>query len=261
MTMLDDLDKDTVDFRPNYDEKELEPTVLPARFPNLLVNGAGGIAVGMATNIPPHNLGESIDAVLALMDKPDMSVEELMEVLPGPDFPTGGLILGRAGIRAAYSTGRGSIIMRARVHTETLRKDREALIVTEIPYQVNKATLIERIAELVREKKVEGISDLRDESDRDGMRIVIELQARRGRRRRAEPALALHGDADELRRQYGRAQRRPAGNDERCATCWRRSSSSARPSSRGAPSICSTRRATPPTSRSASPSRSPISTR
>ncbi len=176
MTMLDDLDKDTVDYRPNYDEKEQEPTVLPARFPNLLVNGAGGIAVGMATNIPPHNLGEAIDAVLAMMEKPDMSVEELMEVLPGPDFPTGGLILGRAGIRSAYSTGRGSIIMRSRVQTETLRKDREALIVTEIPYQVNKATLIERIAELVREKKIEGISDLRDESDRDGMRIVIELR-------------------------------------------------------------------------------------
>ena len=176
MSMLDDLDKDTVDYRPNYDEKEQEPTVLPARFPNLLVNGAGGIAVGMATNIPPHNLGESIDAALAIMDKPDMSVEELMEVLPGPDFPTGGLILGRSGIRSAYTTGRGSIIMRAKVHTETLRKEREALIVTELPYQVNKATLIERIAELVKEKKIEGVSDLRDESDRDGMRMVIELK-------------------------------------------------------------------------------------
>jgi DNA gyrase subunit A len=176
MAMLEDLDKDTVDFKPNYDEKELEPSVLPARFPNLLVNGAGGIAVGMATNIPPHNLGETIDATLALMDKPDMSVEELMEHIPGPDFPTGGAILGRAGIRAAYSTGRGSIVMRAKVHTETLRKDREALIVTEIPYQVNKSTLIEKIAELVREKRLEGISDLRDESDRDGMRIVIELK-------------------------------------------------------------------------------------
>ena len=176
MSMLGDLDKDTVDYRPNYDEKEQEPTVLPARFPNLLVNGAGGIAVGMATNIPPHNLAESIDAALAIMDKPDMSVDELMEVLPGPDFPTGGLILGRSGIRSAYTTGRGSIIMRSRVHTETLRKDREALIVTELPYQVNKATLIERIAELVKEKKIEGVSDLRDESDRDGMRMVIELK-------------------------------------------------------------------------------------
>ena len=176
MSMLEDLDKDTVDFRPNYDEKEFEPAVLPARFPNLLVNGAGGIAVGMATNIPPHNLAETIDGALALMDKPDMSVEELMEYIPGPDFPTGGAILGRAGIRAAYATGRGSIIMRSKTAIETLRKDREAIIVTEIPYQVNKATLIEKIAELVREKKIEGISDLRDESDRDGMRIVIELK-------------------------------------------------------------------------------------
>ena len=174
--LLDDLDKDTVDFRPNYDEKELEPVVLPAGFPNLLVNGAGGIAVGMATNIPPHNLGETIDGVLALMDRPDISLEELMEIIPGPDFPTGAAILGRGGIRAAYATGRGSIVMRAKVAVEELRKDREALIVSEIPYQVNKATLIEKIAELVREKRVEGISDLRDESDRDGMRVVIEIK-------------------------------------------------------------------------------------
>jgi DNA gyrase subunit A len=176
MSMLNDLDKDTVDFRPNYDEKELEPVVLPARFPNLLVNGAGGIAVGMATNIPPHNLGETIDGVLALMERPGMSFEDLLEIIPGPDFPTGGSILGRAGIRSAYATGRGSIIMRSKVAVEDIRKDREALIVTEIPYQVNKATLIEKIAELVREKRVEGISDLRDESDRDGMRIVIEIK-------------------------------------------------------------------------------------
>ncbi len=178
LALLEDLDKDTVDFKPNYDEKEEEPVVLPARFPNLLVNGAGGIAVGMATNIPPHNLGETIDALLAMMEKPDISLDELMEHLPGPDFPTGGTILGRSGIRAAYATGRGSIIMRAKVSVEELRKgkDREALIVHEIPYQVNKATLIEKIAELVREKRVEGVSDLRDESDRDGMRIVIELK-------------------------------------------------------------------------------------
>ena len=176
LALLDDLDLDTVDFRPNYDEKEQEPVVLPARFPNLLVNGAGGIAVGMATNIPPHNLGETIDGVLALMDKPDIAIEELMEHIPGPDFPTGGAILGRGGIRSAYATGRGPIIMRAKVNVESLRKDREALIVTEIPYQVNKATLIEKIADLVREKRIEGISDLRDESDRDGMRIVIELK-------------------------------------------------------------------------------------
>jgi DNA gyrase subunit A len=176
MSMLEDLDKDTVDFRPNYDEKELEPVVLPARFPNLLVNGAGGIAVGMATNIPPHNLAETIDGVLAVMDRPDISFEDLLEIIPGPDFPTGGTILGRSGIRSAYATGRGSIIMRSNVEVEEIRKDREALIVTEIPYQVNKATLIEKIAELVREKRVEGISDLRDESDRDGMRIVIEIK-------------------------------------------------------------------------------------
>jgi DNA gyrase subunit A len=176
LALLDDLDKDTVDFKPNYDDKETEPVVLPARFPNLLVNGAGGIAVGMATNIPPHNLGEVIDGLLALMDKPDITLEELLEHIPGPDFPTGGSILGRAGIRSAYATGRGSIIMRAKVAVEELRKDREALIVNEIPYQVNKATLIERMAELVREKRVEGISDLRDESDRDGMRIVIEIK-------------------------------------------------------------------------------------
>ncbi len=176
LALLDDLDKDTVDFKPNYDEKEFEPVVLPARFPNLLVNGAGGIAVGMATNIPPHNLGETIDGLLALMDKPDITLDELMEHIPGPDFPTGASILGRAGIRAAYATGRGSIVMRAKVAVEELRKDREALIVSEIPYQVNKATLIERIAELVREKRIEGIADLRDESDRDGMRIVIELR-------------------------------------------------------------------------------------
>ena len=176
LALLDDLDKDTVDFKPNYDEKELEPVVLPARFPNLLVNGAGGIAVGMATNIPPHNLGETIDGLLAMMDRPDITLDELMELIPGPDFPTGASILGRAGIRAAYATGRGSIVMRAKVAVEELRKDREALIVSEIPYQVNKATLIERIAELVREKRIEGISDLRDESDRDGMRNVIELR-------------------------------------------------------------------------------------
>jgi DNA gyrase subunit A len=176
LPLLEDLDKDTVDFRPNYDEKETEPVVLPARFPNLLVNGAGGIAVGMATNIPPHNLGETIDGVLALMDKPEITIEELMELIPGPDFPTGGSILGRTGIRSAYATGRGSIIMRSKVKVEALRKDREALIVTEIPFQVNKATLIEKIAELVRDKRIEGISDLRDESDRDGMRIVIELK-------------------------------------------------------------------------------------
>ncbi|MEF3365599.1 DNA gyrase subunit A [Methylocystis sp. 9N] len=176
LALLEDLDEGTVDFQPNYDAKEHEPSVLPARFPNLLVNGAGGIAVGMATNIPPHNLGEVIDACVAMIDKPDMSVAELMEIVPGPDFPTAATILGRGGIRNAFATGRGSIIMRAKGGIETLRKDREAIVFTEIPYQVNKAALIERIADLVKEKKIEGISDLRDESDRDGMRIVIELK-------------------------------------------------------------------------------------
>jgi DNA gyrase subunit A len=176
LSLLEDIDSDTVDFQPNYDGKEREPAVLPARFPNLLVNGAGGIAVGMATNIPPHNLGELIDAVIALIDQPDMSVEELIAIVPGPDFPTGGMILGRGGIRSAYMTGRGSILTRGKVEVETVRKEREALIVTEIPYQVNKASLVERIAELVREKRIEGIADLRDESDRQGMRIVIELK-------------------------------------------------------------------------------------
>src|SRR5918997_1342676 len=176
MPLLEDIDKDTVDFIPNYDESKHEPSVLPARFPNLLVNGAGGIAVGMATNMPPHNLGEVIDGCLAFMENPDISAEELIEIIPGPDFPTGALILGRSGARSAYTTGRGSIIMRAKSEIEEVRKDREALIFTEIPYQVNKASLIEKLAELVREKKIEGISDLRDESDRDGMRIVVELK-------------------------------------------------------------------------------------
>ncbi len=178
MRLLDDLENETVDFQPNYDGREREPSVLPAKFPNLLVNGAGGIAVGMATNIPPHNLGEVIDATIALIDRPEMTLDELMAIIPGPDFPTGGYIVGRAGIRAAYDSNscRGSVLMRAKTTIEEIRKEREALIVTEIPYQVNKAALIEKIAELVREKRIEGISDLRDESDRDGMRIVIELK-------------------------------------------------------------------------------------
>ncbi|MDJ1157114.1 DNA gyrase subunit A [Chelatococcus sp. SYSU_G07232] len=176
MQLLEDIDKDTVDFQDNYDNTEKEPSVLPARFPNLLVNGAGGIAVGMATNIPPHNLGEIVDACVAYIDNPEIGLDELIEIVPGPDFPTAGAILGRAGIRSAYATGRGSIVMRAKSTVEEIRKDREAIIVTEIPYQVNKASLIEKIAELVRDKRIEGIADLRDESDRDGMRIVIELK-------------------------------------------------------------------------------------
>jgi len=174
--LLDDLDKDTVDYQDNYDGSFREPRVLPAKFPNLLVNGAGGIAVGMATNIPPHNLGEVIDACVALIDDPALSIDDLNKIVPGPDFPTGGIILGRAGIRLAYHTGRGSIVMRGKVSIEPARKDREAIIISEIPYQVNKATMVERIAELVREKKIEGISDLRDESDRDGFRVVVELR-------------------------------------------------------------------------------------
>ncbi|ADZ70643.1 DNA gyrase subunit A [Polymorphum gilvum] len=174
--LLDDIDKDTVDFQDNYDNSESEPVVLPAKFPNLLVNGAGGIAVGMATNIPPHNLGEVIDAAIAMMENPAMTLNELLEIIPGPDFPTGGIILGRSGIRSAYETGRGSVVMRGKVEVEEIRAGREALIVSEIPYQVNKATMIEKIAELVREKRIEGISDIRDESDRLGMRVVIELK-------------------------------------------------------------------------------------
>ena len=174
--LLRDIDKDTVDFTPNYDESTEEPSVLPAEYPNLLVNGAGGIAVGMATNIPPHNLGEVVDACCAYVDNPGITIDELMEIVPGPDFPTGGSILGRTGIREAYHTGRGSVVMRAKAEIQEIRKDREAIIVTEIPYQVNKSRLMERIGEIVREKVVEGISDLRDESDRDGVRMVIELK-------------------------------------------------------------------------------------
>jgi DNA gyrase subunit A len=176
MALLDDLDKDTVEFRDNYDGTLQEPSVLPAKFPNLLVNGAGGIAVGMATNIPPHNLGEVIDACLAHLDNPEISIDELSQIIPGPDFPTGGLILGRAGILSAYHKSRGSIIMRAKVEVEEIRKDRDALIVTAIPYQVNKKTLIEKIADAVRDKRIEGISDIWDESNREGMRVVIELK-------------------------------------------------------------------------------------
>jgi DNA gyrase subunit A len=176
LKLLEDIDNETVDFQDNYDGSTKEPVVLPARFPNLLVNGAGGIAVGMATNIPPHNLGEVIDACLALIDNPSLTIDELNNIIPGPDFPTGGIILGRQGIRSAYHLGRGSIVMRGKVAFETIRKDREAIVITEIPYQVNKATMVERIAELYKEKKIEGISDLRDESDRDGYRVVVELK-------------------------------------------------------------------------------------
>jgi len=176
MEMLRDINKDTIDYGPNYDGSEKEPLVLPARYPNLLVNGSAGIAVGMATNIPPHQLGETIDAVLALSENPAITTEELMEIIPGPDFPTGGIILGRSGIRRAYETGRGSIMVRAKVEIEQKSNGKEVILVHELPYQVNKAKLIEKIAELVRDKKIDGISSLRDESDRNGMRIVIEIR-------------------------------------------------------------------------------------
>lgn len=176
MALLTDIDKDTVDFQPTYDESDSEPKVLPAAYPNLLVNGGNGIAVGMATNIPPHNPSEIIDATLHLLEHPEATLDDLMQIVPGPDFPTGALILGRSGIRNAFETGRGSIVIRARAEIEEIRKDRMAIVVHELPYQVNKATLLERIADLVRNKEIEGISDLRDESDRDGMRMVVELK-------------------------------------------------------------------------------------
>lgn len=174
--LLEDIDKDTVDFQDTYDASGQEPRVLPARFPALLVNGAGGIAVGMATNIPPHNLVEVCNGAIAVMENPAIDLTEMMEIIPGPDFPTGGLILGRSGIYNAYSTGRGSVVMRGKVHVEEMRGDREAIVITEVPYQVNKASMIEKMAELVREKRIEGISDIRDESDRQGYRVVIELK-------------------------------------------------------------------------------------
>lgn len=176
MHMLTDIEKDTVDFMPNFDESRKEPVVLPSRFPHLLVNGSNGIAVGMATNIPPHNLGEVIDGIIALIDNPEITIDELMEHIPGPDFPTGAQIMGVSGIRAAYHTGRGKLRVRARAEIEDWKENRQRIVVTEIPYAVNKARLIEKIAELVHDKRVEGISDLRDESDRDGMRIIIELK-------------------------------------------------------------------------------------
>ena len=174
--MMADIEKNTVDFVPNFDETLMQPSVLPARFPNLLVNGSGGIAVGMATNIPPHNLGETIDALCLLIDDPDTTIDALVECMPGPDFPTGGIIMGRAGIASAYYTGRGRIVVRAKAEIEQLPQNKSRIVVTEIPYQVNKARLVERIAELVHEKKIEGIADLRDETDRNGMRIVIDLK-------------------------------------------------------------------------------------
>ena len=187
--MLRDLDKETVDFYPTFDDSGMQPTVLPSRFPNMLVNGSDGIAVGMATNIPPHNLGEVIDGVVAMIEKPDIDVEELMQYIPAPDFPTGALIIGRSGIKRAYKTGRGSVIIRSRCEVEEYKSGnivKNRIIVTEIPYQVNKAKLIENIADLVKDKKIEGISDIREESDRDGMRIVVELK------KEANPQIVLN---------------------------------------------------------------------
>ncbi|MGI9491529.1 MAG: DNA gyrase subunit A [Geminicoccaceae bacterium] len=184
--LLTDIDKDTVDFRPTYDESSEEPVVIPAQYPNLLVNGQAGIAVGMATNVPPHNLGEVIDVCIALVDNPDLGFDEMLALMPGPDFPTGAMILGQSGIRQAYANGRGSIVIRSRTHIEEVRKDRPAIIITEVPFQVNKARMQERMGELVREKRVEGIAEIRDESDRDGTRVVIELK------RDADPDIVLN---------------------------------------------------------------------
>ena len=186
LNMLTDIDKDTVDFVPNYDDRLKEPVVLPSRLPNLLVNGSTGIAVGMATNIPPHNLGEVIDGVCALIDNPDLTLEDLLRKIKGPDFPTGGIIMGLAGIKSAYATGKGKITLRSKTQIEELKNGKFKIVVTEIPYMVNKSRLIESIANLVKEKKVEGITDLRDESDRDGLRIVIEL------RRDVNPQIVLN---------------------------------------------------------------------
>src|SRR5690554_2114836 len=184
--MLRDIDKNTVDFVPNFDETVDQPAVLPSRFPNLLVNGASGIAVGMATNIPPHNLGEVIDGIIMLIDNPDVTIKELSRVIVGPDFPTGGLILGREGIKEAYETGRGRIFVRAKTQIEQMNSGKHRIIVTELPYNVNKAKLVEKIADLVRDKRIDGITDLRDESDKSGMRVVIEL------RRDVDPRVILN---------------------------------------------------------------------
>jgi len=259
-SLLDDLDKDTVDFQPNYDETEREPKVLPAGFPHLLVNGAQGIAVGMATNIPPHNLGEVIDACCAYLDNPALSVEELMEYVPAPDFPTGGIIIGRAGTHAAYRTGRGAVVLRAKSHIEEIRKERDAIVFTEMPYQVNKSKLQERIAECVREKLVEGISDMRDESDRDGVRLVVELK------RDADPDIVLNQLYRHTALQTSFGVNMLALNRGRPEQMTMREvitalSSSAKRSSPGAPPTSSTRRANGRTSWPASWSRSPASTR
>ena len=209
--LLADIDRETVDFAPNYDGKELEPTVLPSRLPNLLINGSSGIAVGMATNIPPHNLSETIAGCLAVLGNPEITVDELMELIPAPDFPTAAIIYGLEGVREGYRTGRGRVVMRARTHIEDLDKGgRQAIIVDEIPYQVNKANLLGRIGELVREKKLEGISDLRDESDRTGHARRDRAEARRSPRDHPQQPVQADAAAGQLRHEHGRAGRRPA---------------------------------------------------
>ena len=213
--LLADIDKDTVDFVDNYDGTESEPSVLPTRVPTLLINGSSGIAVGMATNIPPHNLGEVIAACLAALDNPDVDIAGLMEHLPGPDFPTAGIINGAHGIYSAYKTGRGRVYVRGKTHIEPFGKsDREAIVITELPYQVNKARLVEKIAELVRDKKIDGISELRDESDKDGMRVVIELKRGRDDRRHPQQFVQADRAAERLRHQHGGLARGPAQADE-----------------------------------------------
>ena len=208
-----DIDKETVDFAPNYDGKEQEPTVLPSRLPNLLVNGSSGIAVGMATNIPPHNLTEVVNACLALLANPALTLDELIEIVPAPDFPTAGIIYGLEGVREGYRTGRGRVVIRARTHIEDIGKgERQAIIVDEIPYQVNKANLLMRIGELVRDKKLEGISDLRDESDKSGHARGDRAEARRDRRDRHQQPLQAHAAAGQLRHEHGRAGRQPAAS-------------------------------------------------
>ena len=213
--LLEDIDKETVDFQENYDESRQEPIVLPARYPNLLVNGAGGIAVGMATNIPPHNLGEVIDACYKLIENPETTLEEIMEVMPGPDFPTGALIMGRSGIYEAFRTGRGSVMMRARHHVETGRNDRQTLVFTEVPYQVNKEKVLEKIGDLVRNKQIDGIAGANDESDRDGVRLVVDIK------RDGDPDVVLNQlfRFTQLQTSFGvnmlALNGRPAGTDER----------------------------------------------
>src|SRR6058998_2236233 len=223
--LLADIDKDTVDLVPNYDENELEPVVLPTRIPNLLVNGSAGIAVGMATNIPPHNLSEVVDALVRLVDDPSATIEQLMKVVTGPDFPTAGYIYGTGGIREAYTTGRGSITLRAKAETEKMRGGREAIIISELPYQVNKASLIEKISELSKEKKIEGISEIRDETNREGIRVVLELG------RGGIPQIILNQlyKHTQMQTSFGIIMLRSSTAARRSSTsreCWRRSSAS-----------------------------------